>query len=244
MNGRASFLSLLALAADGLRRKLGRNLLTMSGVFIGVFALTLIVSLGEGMTRLVRTAVSDSDNLRQIGLSGGLGRPIGDDAAIEIVGEMSEERRQRLRRAAKARSRPGTFIGRRVRALDAESLAELEKIEHVEVARPIVLERYRMTAGERETEATATLGVDVTRERYADRVIAGRYLASPDAEEALLHEYLAYQWGLVTEAELASLVGTELVLEPIEIRSGGGFLPSDLMQRVLSSLELSVLTVE
>ena len=66
MDGRASFASLVALAIDGLRRKIGRNLLTMSGVFIGVFALTLIVSLGEGMTRLVQTAVSDSDNLRQI----------------------------------------------------------------------------------------------------------------------------------------------------------------------------------
>ena len=242
MNGRASFGSLVALAGDGLRRKVGRNLLTMSGVFIGVFALTLIVSLGEGMTRLVQTAVSGEDNLRQIGLSGGLGTPVGDESTVEITGDMAEDRRTRLRRAALARSRPGNFIGRRVRALDAESLAELERIEHVEVARPIVLERYRLTAGDRETEATATLGIDVARERYADRVIAGRYFESPDADEALIHEYLAYQWGLVTDAELQSLLGTELVLEPIQNRSGGGFLPSGFLSDVLGRLDLSVLS--
>ena len=242
MNGRASFGSLVALAGDGLRRKVGRNLLTMSGVFIGVFALTLIVSLGEGMTRLVQSAVSGEDNLRQIGLSGGLGAPTGDESEIEIAGDMTDARRQRLRRAALARSRPGTFIGRRVRALDAESLAELELIEHVEVARPIVLERYRMTVGARETEATATLGVDVARERYADRVIAGRYFAAPDADEALIHEYLAYQWGLVTEEELRSLLGTELVLEPIQNRPGGGFLPPGFVGEMLGRLDLSVLT--
>ena len=244
MNGRASFGSLLALAVDGLRRKVGRNLLTMSGVFIGVFALTLIVSLGEGMTRLVQTAVSGSDNLRQIGLSGGLGTPLGDEDEIEITGDMTEMRRQRLRRAALARSRPGTFIGRRVRALDAASLAELEKIPHVEVARPIVLERYRMTAGDRETEATATLGVDVARDRYADRVIAGRYFSTPTADEALIHEYLAYQWGYVSAEQLQSLVGTELVLEPIQNRGGGGFLSPDLMAEVLGRIDLSVLTEE
>lgn len=244
MTGRASPASLLALAVDGLRRKIGRNLLTIGGVFIGVFALTLIVSLGEGMTRLVETAVSGEDNLRQIGLSGGLGRPLGDESEIEIFGEMSDARRKRLRRAALARTRHGTFIGRRVRALDAASLAELEEIEHVEVARPIVLERYEMTAGERETEATATLGVDVRRERYADRVIEGHYFTTPGADEALIHEYLAYQWGCVSDEELRSLLGIELVLEPIRNPSGGGFASSGFLAEMLGRLDLSALSEE
>jgi len=241
---RASFASLAALALDGLRRKVGRNLLTMSGVFIGVFALTLIVSLGEGMTRLVQSAVSGEDNLRQIGLSGGLGTPLDEDADVEIQGAMSDARRERLRRAALARTRPGTFIGRRVRSIDPATLVELESLPHVEAARPIVLERYRMRAGEHASEVTTTLGVDVGRRRYEDRVIAGRYFSSPDADEALVHEYLAYQWGCVSDEDLAGLVGTRMVLEPIRNRPGGGFGAPGFVADALARLDLSVLSPE
>lgn len=235
--------AIVALAVDGLWRKLGRNLLTMSGVVVGVLALTLIISLGEGMTRLVRTTVSGDESLRQIGLSGGLGVRVEYDADVEIPGEMSEARRARLKRSALARTRTGHLIGRRAQALDAEALAAVAALDHVVSAEPIVLERYELAWRDEKRSATPTLGVDVARRRYADRVIAGSWFSAPDANEAVVHEYLAYQWGLVTNDDLDRLVGTTLVLTPI----GGGAargLPEGLVEAALTRVDVSELTDE
>jgi hypothetical protein len=109
---------------------------------------------------------------------------------------------------------------------------------------PVVVERYRVTVDEHETEATATLGVDVPGGHLADRVIAGRYLSGPDADEVLLHEYLAYQWGYREESRLEELVGRTIALEalggpqnPLGISAGD-------VAGMLSRLDLSALTEE
>lgn len=236
--------SLFALAFDGLRRKFGRNLLTASGVFIGVFALTLIVSLGEGMASLIRMTVSSEDNLRQIGLSGGIGQRMSDDEAVVIEGDMTDARRARLKRAALARRRPGGFIGRRAQTLDLETLEGLAAIEHVERVAPIVLERYDVTLDDIEQAATTTIGVDVGRRRYEGRVVAGTYFSARDAKEVLLHEFLAYRWGFVTAEELDSLIGRTIVLKPMGGESRGDGLEAGMIGQALSRLDLSALTDE
>ncbi len=235
MSGRASWRALGGLALDGLRRKWGRNLLTMSGVFLGVLALTLIVSLGEGITRLITTTVSNGDNMRQIGLSGGLGNRIDFDAEVTIVGVESDARRARLRRAALARRRPGTFIGRRAQTLDAATMETIGAMEHVESVKPIVIERYTLELGKHERGATATLGIDDAGRRYADRIICGRYFSGSDAGEVLLHEYLGYQWGYRTVAELQTLVGKTIDLTRLGSDGGGNSMPARILQQVTGS---------
>lgn len=236
-------LPMLGLALDGLRRKWGRNLLTLSGVTIGVFALTLIVALGQGIAHLVRDTVSGESSLRQIGVSPGFGHKIKDENDETIEGEMSEARRERMKRALRARIRPGTFIGRRSQVLDEASLATLRAVPHVLSAEPVVLERYRVVCGTHTTELTPTMGIDVGRRRYADRVIAGRYVAGPDAAEVLVHEVLAYRWGYVTEADVKQLLGRELTLAAVENRPGGMFAGMDL-SGLLQGVDLSALTPE
>ena len=236
--------SMLGLACDGLRRKMGRNLLTMSGVFIGVLSLTLIVALGEGMARFVQRRVQGAENLRQIGLSPGFGFRIRESADVRIDGTMSERRRKRMRRSALARRRPGTFIGRRAQALDESALARVAALPGVASITPIVLERYRVRFGEKRTDATSTLGIDVARRRYADRVLVGRYFSAEDADEVLLHEYLAYQWGYRSEADLARLVGKTITLEVIQNRRMPGLPPGLDLRALLSRVDMSVLTDE
>ena len=233
--------SLFGLAVDGLARKWGRNLLTLSGVTIGVFALTLIVALGQGIAHLVRDTVSGEGSLRQIGVSPGFGNKIEDEPDLDVHGGLPEARRDRLRRALRARSRPGSFIGRRSQVLDDRSLADLARLPHVAAVAPVVLERYRVVLGERSIELAPTLGVDVARRRYADRVIAGRYLSAPDAPEVLLHEVLAYRWGCVTEEQLAGLLGRPLTLTLVENRPGGMLSGIDPL-RLLDGLDLSALS--
>jgi putative ABC transport system permease protein len=235
--------SMLGLAWDGLMRKWGRNLLTLSGVTIGVMALTLTVALGQGIQRLVRETVSGEENLRQIGLSPGFGNKISDKVEDDIPGDMPEARRERLKRSFLARSRPGRFGGRRAQSIDDKAVAALAAVPHVQSVQPLVFERYRAAMGERTTELTATLGIDVSRGRYSDRLIAGRYLTGPDAPEALLHEVLAYRWGFVSDADLAKLVGRPLTLTAVENQPRGLLAGMDL-QALVAGLDLSALTEE
>jgi putative ABC transport system permease protein len=208
-------MKLLGLALEGLLRKKSRNLLTMSGVVIGVFALTMIVALGQGISTAVTGTISGTDNLRQVGLTGGFGVELASDPFdVEIVGEMSEERRDRLRRAAVNR-RQIRGGGRRINRINDATIEELSKIEHVERIMPVIIERYDVTAGERESPANMSFGVDTIRERYKDRVIAGRYFAGPDADEVILHEYLLYQWGLLTDDDYAQVLGSTIRLRSI-----------------------------
>jgi putative ABC transport system permease protein len=232
---------LLGLALDGLRRKWGRNLLTLSGVTIGVFALTLIVALGQGIARMVHDTVAGEDNLRQIGVSPGFGHKIADKVDDPVAGEMSADRRDRIKRALLARTRPGSFVGRRAQSLDEKSLAELARVPHVASVAPLVLERYRATLDEHSTELTPTLGIDVGKRRYADRLIAGRYVAGPDEPEVLLHEVLAYRWGYVTEADVQRLLGRRLTLTAVENRPRGMFAGLDV-EGLLQGLDLSALS--
>jgi len=234
----------VGLAFDGLRRKPGRNLLTLLGVAIGVLALTLIVSLGQGLAGLVEGTIAGEEDLRQIGLSPGFGFRIGGDAEASIDDAIPEARRERLRRAARARSRPTTSLGRRAQVLDAAALAGIATRPHVREARPVVLERYRLVAGDHEEAASATLGVDVARGRLRDRVVAGRYLEGADADEALVHEYLAYRWGYEDEASLDRLVGTEIVLEPIESENAASIFAPAFALQLLDQADLDVLTEE
>ena len=80
----------LGLAFDGLRRKPGRNVLTLVGVAVGVLALTLIVSLGHGLAGLIGNTISGEEDLRQIGLSPGFGFRPEKEEVEEIEGEIRE----------------------------------------------------------------------------------------------------------------------------------------------------------
>lgn len=228
-------ISMAALAFDGLRRKIGRNLLTMSGVFIGVMALTMIVSLGEGLNQLILDTVQNEGNLRQIGLSPGFGFKLSEDRDVELEGVNDPRRRERLRRAALARRRAGTFVGRRAQTLDDALLERIATYDHVSSVTPIVLERYKVAVGEHETEATATLGISVTRRRYADRLIAGSYLSGESAREVLIHEYLAYQWGYRSSASLEQLVGRDILLTPLGTQRPAG-LPAGIGPQQIAML--------
>lgn len=207
---------IFALAFEGLLRKKGRNLLTTSGVLIGVFALTMIISLGEGLSSAVTDTVSGTDNLRQIGLTGGFGIELTNDPSdVTIQGEMSSARRERLRRAAVNRRQIRQMAGRRANAIDDATIAKLSELEHVERIMPVLIERYELSLGEYHEPAKLTYGVDVERRRYEDRVIAGEYFSALDADEVLIHEYLLYQWGLVEPGEYESVVGRTITLKTI-----------------------------
>ncbi|MCA8911911.1 MAG: ABC transporter permease [Planctomycetes bacterium] len=207
---------ILGLAFEGLLRKKGRNLLTMSGVLIGVFALTMIVSLGEGLAHAVTDTVSGQDNLRQVGVTGGFGIELSNNPLdVTIEGEMSDQRRDRLRRSAVNRRQIRQWYGRRVTQITPETMSELAEIPHVQSISPMIVERYEINVGEFESGPKLSFGVDVANDRYKDRIIAGRYFSAPDAPEVVLHEYLLYKWGLLDPADFDQVLGKKIKLTSI-----------------------------
>jgi putative ABC transport system permease protein len=208
---------MIGLALGGLLRKKGRNTLTMLGVFIGVFALTMIISLGQGLMEVITGTVSGDDNLRQISLLPGFGIKQNDKPEeITIEGDMSDRRRDRLRRAAIARSQlRQTASGQSLR-LSEESFAELRKIKHVQSIKPLILRRYQVDFEGHHSDGTQTFGVDYARRHPEGRVIAGRYPSANDANEVMVHEYLLYTWGYVTEAQAAGVVGKTLTIASVK----------------------------
>lgn len=212
-----SWIAMIGLALGGLLRKKGRNTLTMLGVFIGVFALTMIISLGQGLMAVITGTVSGDDNLRQISLLPGFGIKQNDKPEeIVIEGDMSERRRERLRRAAIARSQlRQTASGQSLR-LTEESLDELRKLEHVQSIKPLILRRYQVDFEGHHSDGTQTFGIDYARRHPESRVIAGRYPSSNEADEVLVHEYLLYTWGYVTEKQAAGVVGKTLVISSVK----------------------------
>jgi len=239
---------LFRMAADGLVRKKGRSTLTALGVIVGVFALTLIISLGQGLSGLLDSTVAGEENLRQIGVSGGLGVAMGQDAtAIVIEGEMPEDRRDRLRRAAMARTRTGPRIARRTMSLSPKLLESLKSIPHVESVEPMIIERYRVESGEFTSAASMTLGIDIAKRRFAERVVVGTYPSDPHGNQVLIHEYLAYQWGFKSEASLSALVGKPLTLEVLGSGESGSFPfgnPGEMMGELFQRADLSKLSDE
>jgi len=208
-----TWLSMIGLALSGLLRKKGRNTLTMLGVFIGVFALTMIISLGQGLMSVITGTVSGDDNLRQISLLPGFGIKQNDKPEeISIEGDMSERRRDRLRRAAIARSQLRQTSGGQSNRLTEAAMAELARIPHVQSIKPLIIKRYAVDMGDKHSESTQTFGVDFSRRHPEERVIAGRYPNSAGADEVMIHEYLLYTWGFITEEQAASVVGKTLVV--------------------------------
>jgi putative ABC transport system permease protein len=115
---------------------------------------------------------------------------------------------------------------------------------HVVSVAPVVLERYQVQFGERETTATATIGIDVEKRRMEERLVAGRYLAGPRADEVLLHEYLAYRWGFVTEEQTRSLLGETVRLRQIRSGTGPFGASPEMIAELVERLDLSTLTAE
>jgi|GEM_PF-665103 len=228
-HSRMGVLSMIRMAFDALARKKGRNILTMSGVLIGVFALTTIVSLGEGMTMLLSDKVSGDDNLRQVSVTAGTGYQVDDDdAESEIPETLPDDQRNRLIRAERSRKRPG---GNRFAArvgLDEAALKKLRDVEHVVATRPLIGERYVVEFEDQPALPRLTLGVDTAARRYEDRVIAGKYITSPLAQEVVIHEFLAYQWGLTSQEQLDSLIGKKITLRPMNAEEAS----DDMMARL------------
>jgi putative ABC transport system permease protein len=208
----------LWLAVSGLWQRRLRSALTIVGVAVGCFVLAASLSVGQGVQEAIEAQLRRQDRLRRIVAWPGKG-PEAKRPEFEVPGDMSEERRERLREALKLRWRAPEI--NRDRGIPPEQEAELAKLPHVVEIRPALswdgMASLVGGKGSKAVEGTFLVGSG-TDAGLAPRLLAGKGL---EEEGALVSEYLVYRWGIKDEAGVAGVLGKTVRLR-IEV-TGPGF---------------------
>jgi putative ABC transport system permease protein len=208
------FADLLRLSLAALWQQKTRAVLTTLGVVFGAFVLVISLSLGQGVQETIDREGHRNANLRKVEVWP-VWRGKEEDVPageLQVPGAMSEERRQRLRKALverKLRYRPqGPHV-----PLNRERLRELAALEHVETVTPLV-QRYGAWAilGEH-SQQVATCSAVPDNPRFGQRVIAGHFFRTADDRSAVISELLAYQLGATADEDVAALVDRTLRIE-------------------------------
>ena len=213
---------LLREAGGALAGSRSRTLLTGAGVTVGSLALVLIVSLSLGLSTVVDDFVSGEDQLRQVIVLPGFGRKIDRSEPPEVAGEMSEEKRARLRRALMKRSRGGPPMQAAINVLDRETEEALRSMPEVERVHPFLQERYSIEiegVGECERRALS-VGVPADHPHYPKRLVGGAWFANDDQRGVVVHELLLYEMGITSDAAQAELVGRTITITARAERGG------------------------
>ena len=204
---------LVRLALSALYQQKVRTALTTLGVVIGTFVLILSLSIGQGVQRLAMNEFRKHDQLRSILVWPGY-RPQAEDVPpqeLDIQGDMSEAKRERLRQAVIRRWR-GRVKRDTSHGITEERLRQLRAIEHVEAVVPFLNRTGRATFGGKAQEVS-TLAVDAVDDRCRDRIVAGGELPAGGGPYALVNEYVLYRWGVADDAAVEAVLGRKLRLE-------------------------------
>ncbi len=207
MKARPRTADLWGLAFAAMRQQKVRTTLTLIGVVVGTFALVMSLAVGQGVDRAIVGLFRKDDRLRKIWVYPSyLDIPEGIPAdRLEPKGPMSLAKRERLRRAI-ARTVPGG-TRRRVK-LNRSNLGRLAALEHVVSALPTIRFLGDVQASlEGKSQFVSAASVMPSATFLSDRLIAGRLFQPGDGKVAIVHEYLLYRWGLVSDADASSALG-------------------------------------
>jgi putative ABC transport system permease protein len=209
---------LIRSAVGGLWRQKARTTLTLLGVAVGGCALAFSLSLGIGLRGLIDREFQSRPSFWQVHVHvshQGSAVPEAEipPEKVAVRGEMSEERRQRLR-ARKVREYQDTHPRRPPVPLTRYQVAELAAVPDVTEVITWHSSTGRVWLGERGRDGLVVSG-RVHAPSMVARLVAGR-LPDPDADEVLVSEYLLYELGARDDAQLAELLG-----RPLRVEVGG-----------------------
>lgn len=211
------FTDLLRLSLSALWQQKVRTLLTVAGIAIGTFALAVSLSLGRGFHEEVDRQLHHGDQLRQI-LVYPSSRVQDDEIPKEelaVPGDISPAKRERLRKAI-VRRWPKSKKTRPPVLLKEDLVAKLRALPHVSAVVPLVVETCDVRLGDKQSHATACVA-RLSDDDLRDRIVAGSYLSIEDGRSIMVGEYLLYQWGIVTDADVEKVIGKKLhVVFPIK----------------------------
>src|SRR5262245_24632061 len=200
------------MALSALWKRPARAVMAVLGVALGTFVLSSSLAITEGVQSLIFRQLRKQDQLRRVTVwkSGGVREEEVPAAELEVPGEMSAERRARLREAIVRRWRRPT--ARPATGLTKEDVEALRKLKHVESVTPgLGGSATAVWQNKRHGGAVVTAATDdlVTPRR----IVAGRYFEPGEEGGVLVSEYLAYRWGFRNEADVQALVGQRMSLQ-------------------------------
>lgn len=182
-----SFIDILHLALRNLRQAKLRALLTTMGVVVGVAVIVTMVSFGLGLQGNMLTRFKALDlfsEIRVFGKSLSSMAATTRDRAPGTSNEPSERRRGRLR-----------LDNSPTRILDDSAIAEIAKIKGVAYVEPHISFGVYVRSNSRVSSQFASgVAVPNSSSRFQE-FVAGRMIGAPDADEVVVSERVARDFG-------------------------------------------------
>ena len=205
------FGDLLSLPLEALWQQKSRTVLTTLGVVFGSFVLAASLSIGDGVQQTISNISRRSDLLRTIAVSARWQPAASKVEATPVAGQMSDAKRRRIRRALAAYE--ARYQGQNsVETLSRKRLQELAALDHVAAAVPLLRNNGHALFDGREqpTEVSAVRPDDPACQ---SRLVAGRMFRAADERAVVVSEFLLYQFGLIDDNQIASVLGKPLRVE-------------------------------
>ena len=203
-------------ALGGLWRQKARTSLTLLGVAVGSCALAFSLSLGLGLRALIDNEFRSRDDFWWVTVF-----PVNRGQAnieekdippekIAVKGDMPNDRRQRIRDKLIEDYRR-THPSKDIKLVTPDRVERLKALPDVEEVRVFAIGYGQIWFGEKSVAGQGYAGrLDTFEPGLPGRLTRGRLAETPD--EAVATEFLLYDLGLRTDAELDSAVGKTIRL--------------------------------
>lgn len=200
------FADILRLSLSALYQQKARTLLTTLGVLFGTFVLIFSLSLGQGVQETIVREYQRYAGLRQIEVYPKY--ESSPSEKVEVPGEMSEEKRERLRQQI---LRQGPRDPERVEGvrLTPDQLQRLREIAHVKAVVPSVFLNGRVIFNQK-VEQVSMHSALPDHPGLRARIVAGEFLRAADGDAVVVTEYLLYRLGIVDDAAVRRVLGQKL----------------------------------
>jgi putative ABC transport system permease protein len=218
-----SWRDILGLSFSALWQQKARTLLTLLGVLFGAFVLAASLAIGQGVQDAIEKYARQNEAIRRVEVW-----PRWDNEPDKsttqpttVPGNMSDARRKRLQRALAKYETSTRVRDDRVR-LTPDVLKRLAALPHVESAVSLPWLRGFAVLG----NDSQPVGIGAARPADAavtKRIVAGRFLQSPDEPSAVVSEFLLYRLGLRDESQVNAILGQKLRLEFRPVFGQAGF---------------------
>jgi putative ABC transport system permease protein len=187
-----SFLDILNLALRNLRQAKLRATLTTMGVIVGVSVIVTMVSFGLGLQRNMLSRFKALDLFNEIQV---FGRSLGSLVASRTPTNAQRDDNDRRDRRSRLKDIQPTRI------LDEAAIAEIAKIPGVSYVEPsLMIFTYVRTNGHSQVESIGGASVPNASSRFHD-FSAGQMLSSANADEAVVNETFARDFGFEKPAD-------------------------------------------
>ena len=188
-----SFLDILKLSLRNLSQAKLRSILTTMGVIVGVAVIVTMVSFGLGLQRNMLSRFKALDLFNEIQV---FGRGIGN--LVSARAQSNSPRNENDRRDRRSRLKPDVEPSR---ILDDPAIAEIARIPGVAYVEPtLIFSSYVRANGHSQVESIGGASVPNASSRFQD-FSAGQMIDSPNADEAVVNETFARDFGFEKSAD-------------------------------------------